>query len=98
MQKLQPKQSTFTLLKYFSIKFYDSCNALGQDWFALPKKERQQILIRQLQKVKTVLSDGLDIGTIVECTVPVYLVKTERHGLCFYYPKKKMLYRVDDFI
>lgn len=48
-----------------------------------PKAKSKQALDKLEAGLREILANGLDIGGIVECTVPVVLEKHPRHGWVF---------------
>jgi len=86
-----------------TIKFYlirhtlQSLKQAGFDW--RPKRERiKQVITAKLQTVNHILTNGLDVGTLIEHRIPVNLLYHPIHGWCFDAGKKYGLYPVLDKI
>ena len=54
----------------------------------IPTKAKElECYHKYCQKVNGILANGLDIGTIMKCLVPVSVVLSKEYGLCFSNPK-----------
>ena len=70
---------------HMTIKFYlirhtlQSLKQAGFDW--RPKRERiKQVITAKLQTVNHILTNGLDVGTLIEHRIPVNLVYHPDYG------------------
>ena len=63
----------------------------------VPEAKMKQVLDRDEARVREILADGLDVGTIVRCIVPVTLEKHPEHGWVFVCTDGKM-FRVSNYI
>jgi hypothetical protein len=63
----------------------------------VPEAKMKQVLDEDEARVREILANGLDVGTIVRYIVPVTLEKHPEHGWVFVCADGKM-FRVSDYI
>jgi len=81
-------------LTFYLIRHTLQClKRAGFDW--RPKREMiKRSITKDLGKINDILADGLDVGTLIQHTIPVKLVHHPEHGWCFDGGKSYGLYRV----
>lgn len=81
-------------LKFYLIRHTLQClKQAGFDW--RPKRETiKRSIAKDLGKINDVLTNGLDVGTLIVHTIPVKLIHHPVHGWRFDGGKKYGLYRV----
>jgi len=81
-------------IKFYLIRHTLQClKRAGVDW--RPKRELiKRSITKDLGKINDILADGLDVGTLIQHTIPVKLVHHPVHEWCFDGGKSYGLYRV----
>ncbi len=80
---------------YLRKHILQSLKEAGVDWRPL-KKNIERSIKKKVAKIDNILSEGLNIGTLIDHRIPVKLLDHPKFGWCFDGGKKYGLYPILD--